>query len=368
MSYTEERDIKYLNKLRKDILPLLPDFCRDYFVGIGMRTTALTRYNYGTDLKLFFDYLTMEDNVFSYLSPAEITIDDMKSVTKRDIERFLDYIDSYYSDGKGSYIKNKDNAKARKLSAVRSLFAYLYRSDLISENVTLKVDVPKIREKEIIRLEDDEVVEVFDELSGKDTFSSDRKNAYNNNNTKSRDSAIITLLLGTGIRVSELVGLDLDDVDFENKSFTVTRKGEKRSILYLSDDLVDVLQDYLIVRSEQLGKHNVEEDPEALFLSLQDKRISVRAVELIVKKYASSVTPLKKITPHKLRSTYGTALYRATKDIYVVAEVLGHKDINTTKKHYAAISEDIKKEAVDKVNFGKTDDSEFSSSDEDSPK
>ena len=84
---------------------------------------------------------------------------------------------------------------------------------------------------------------------------------------------------------------------------------------------------------------------------MRDTRISVRAVEIIVKKYAAEVTPLKKITPHKLRSTYGTALYRSTKDIYVVAEVLGHKDINTTKKHYAAISEDIKKEAAGKVRF-----------------
>ena len=333
----------------------MPSFCRDYFVGIGMRTTALTRYNYATDLKLFFEYLTMDGSVFEFLSPTEISIDDMKTVSKRDVERFLDYIDSYFSDNKQTYIKNKDSAKARKLSAVRSLFAYLYRSDLLPENVTLKVDVPKIREKEIIRLEDDEVVGVLDELQGADTFSSDRKNTYNNKNTKPRDNAIVTLLLGTGIRVSELVGLDLSDIDFDNNSFTVTRKGEKRSILYFSDDIALVLQDYLVFRAEQLKKHKSPDVP-ALFLSLQDNRISVRAVELIVKKYASSVTPLKHITPHKLRSTYGTALYRATKDIYVVAEVLGHKDINTTKKHYAAISEDIKKEAVDKVNFVKSSD------------
>ena len=351
MTYVEERDIQYLNKLRQEILPCLPSFCRDYFVGVGMRTTALTRYNYGTDLKMFFDYLCGEGYVFTGISPAELTLDDLKKLSKRDVERFLDYVDSYYNDNKEKYIKNKDCAKARKLSAVRSLFAYLYRSDMLPENVTLKVDVPKIREKEIVRLEDDEVVGVFDELIEKNTFSSDRKNAYNNNNTKIRDNAIITMLLSTGIRVSELVGLDLNDLDFENKSFTVTRKGEKRSILYFSDDLIAVLQEYLAARSEQLEKHKVEDPPSALFLSLQDKRISVRAVEILVKKYAAEVTPLKKITPHKLRSTYGTALYRATQDIYVVAEVLGHKDINTTKKHYAAISEDIKKSAVDKVNF-----------------
>lgn len=354
MSYTEERDVKYLNKLRQELLPCLPSFCADFFVGIGMRTTPMTRYNYATDLKLFFDYLTMKGSSFSYLSPVDFSLEDLKGVTKRDIERFIDYIDSYFSDTKGLYLKNKDSAKARKLSAVRALFGYLYKSNLLPENVSLKVDMPKIREKEIIRLEDEEVSDVLMELNADDTFSSVRKNTYNNKNTKIRDNTIISFLLATGIRVSELVGLDVTDIDFDNKSFTVTRKGEKRAILYFSDDVADVLQQYLVFRSEQLKRHGATDVP-ALFLSLQDTRISVRAVELIVKKYAGMVTPLKKITPHKLRSTYGTALYRATKDIYVVAEVLGHKDINTTKTHYAAISEDIKKEAVDKVNFLKSE-------------
>lgn len=84
----------------------------------------------------------------------------------------------------------------------------------------------------------------------------------------------------------------------------------------------------------------------ALFLSLQNKRISVRSVELLVKKYAKTVTSLKKITPHKLRSTYGTTLYQETGDIYLVADVLGHKDVNTTKKHYAAQNEERKRYAA----------------------
>ncbi len=360
MAYTDERDLKYLKKLREELLPALPSFCRDFFVGIGMRTTALTRYNYATDLKLFFEYMTSKGSIFFGTAIAEISLDQMEQVRKQDIERYLDYIDSYYSERKKTYLKNKDSAKARKLSAVRALFAYLYKSDLLSENITLKVDVPKIREKEIIRLEDTEASEVLDTLVCSDTFSSDRQNSYNNNNTKIRDNAIITLLLGTGIRVSECVGLNVKDIDFANHSFTVTRKGEKRAILYFPQEIADVLMEYLEFRAKQLQKHGAA-DPEALFLSLRNQRISVRAVELLVKKYAAEVTPLKKITPHKLRSTYGTALYRETKDIYVVAEVLGHKDINTTKKHYAALGEDIKKEAAGKVKFKKN------SSDSDSP-
>ena len=96
----------------------------------------------------------------------------------------------------------------------------------------------------------------------------------------------------------------------------------------------------------------------ALFLSLQYRRITVRAVENLVKKYAKIVTPLKKITPHKLRSTYGTELYRETGDIYIVADVLGHRDVNTTRKHYAAISEDHRRAVADAVKLHKPDDLE----------
>ena len=354
--YVNERDKKYLNKLREEIIPSLPDFCEDFFIGISSVTTVLTRYNYGTDLIAFFNYLVSPGSVFDGMEVCDISLNDLKLIKSRDIEHFVDYISGYYTPS-GEYVKNSDKAKARKLSAVRSLFKYLYTHELISENVTTKVAMPKPREKEIIRLENTEVNNMFDLLETDNAFISDQQNAYNNNNTKIRDNAIITLLLGTGIRVSELVGLNVNDVNFANKSFIVTRKGEKRSILYLNDDIIEVLQQYLEYRKAQLTKKKIDPSTvDAFFLSLQNKRITVRAVELMVKKYSEIVTPLKKISPHKLRSTYGTALYRQTNDIYVVAEVLGHKDINTTKKHYAAISEDIKKTAADKVNFRKKTD------------
>lgn len=354
MKYIDERDKKYLEKLRNEIVPSLPSFCKDFFVGISSNTTVLTRYNYGTDLKVFFHYLTTEIDYFIDMEIIDISVKDMEVLTSVDMERFLDYISGYTTPTTGEYVKNSDRAKARKFSAVRGLFKYLYNHELISQNVTTKVAMPKIREKEIIRLENDEVTEVFDLLDGAESFDTDMQNTYNNNNTKLRDNAIITLLLGTGIRVSECVGINLNDINFSNKSFLVTRKGEKESILYLNDEIITILKDYINERNLRLQRKNIDPDSvDALFLSLQNKRINVRTVELIVKKYTRMVNSLKKITPHKLRSTYGTALYRETKDIYVVAEVLGHKDINTTKKHYAAISEDIKKTASQKVNFKK---------------
>lgn len=351
-NYIDERDAKYLDKLQTVIRNDLPSFCKEFFIGIAMNTTILTRYNYATDLKLFFEFTTLFGCIFEGKGVKEITLRDLDTMESTDIEEFLAYIDNYYNDTFKNRMRNKDNAKARKFCSVRALFRYLFKKDKIKRNITLKVSMPKLREKEIVRLEDKEVVDVFNRLSHTQAFSSDKMNAYNNNNTKIRDNAIFTLMLGTGIRISECVGLNIEDINFGDNSFTVTRKGEKRSILYFNDDIATTLNLYLEYRKKMIATRKVEaNDANALFLSLQGKRISVRAVEIIVKKYAKISAPLKNITPHKLRSTYGTALYRATQDIYVVAEVLGHKDINTTKKHYAAISEDIKKSAANKVKF-----------------
>ena len=164
--------------------------------------------------------------------------------------------------------------------------------------------------------------------------------------TKLRDTALLTLLLGTGIRVSECVGLDLDDVDFKNNGIKIRRKGGFETVVYFGEEVETALKNYLEKRHHTIPLSGHEK---ALFLSLQNRRITVRAVENLVKKYASTVTTLKKITPHKLRSTYGTSLYRETGDIYLVADVLGHKDINTTRKHYAALEDERRRKAAKAV-------------------
>lgn len=164
--------------------------------------------------------------------------------------------------------------------------------------------------------------------------------------TKVRDLAILTLMLGTGIRVSECVGIDLNDVDFNNGRVKVTRKGGYESYVYFGDEVTDALTDYFEERKhiEPVSGHE-----NALFLSSQRKRMSVRSVEMLVKKYSEGVIPMKHITPHKLRSTYGTELYRETGDIYLVADVLGHSDVNTTRKHYADMDEDRRRSARNRV-------------------
>ena len=330
-----------------EILDQLPYFCNEYFTGIDMRTSVLTKLNYATDLAIFFDFLVHKVRGFVGKKVVDITLKDLDEfVTATEIEYFLRYL-SYYSF-KGKPYRNGEKAKARKLSSIRSLFKYFYNKDKLKENVASKVSMPKLHDKSIIRLDDNEVEGVLRTVEAEQKFGSKFQDSYNLN-TRDRDIAIVTLFLGTGIRVSELVGINVEDIDLNNLAFKVTRKGGNVAVLYFSEEVREALEIYLPWREKRLLYANLIDDVNALFISLQNKRITVRAVENLIKKYTGVVNPLKSVSPHKLRSTYGTALYRQTKDIYMVAEVLGHRDVNTTKKHYAAIDEDIKREASTKV-------------------
>lgn len=232
----------------------------------------------------------------------------------------------------------------RKISSLKSFYNYFFRIEKLTTNPATLVQLPKLHEKEIIRLDVDEVALLLDEVEQGDNLTEKQKAFHNR--TRIRDLALLTLLLGTGIRVSECVGLNLDDVDFKNGGIHIHRKGGKEVTIYFGTEVEDALLDYLDARKDITAAQGSEE---ALFLSLQRKRINVRSVENLVKKYAKLVTPLKKITPHKLRSTYGTNLYRETGDIYLVADVLGHSDVNTTKKHYAALEDERRRSARNAV-------------------
>ncbi len=341
-NYFKERDFKNKTKI-SEILTTLPSFCSEFIIGIENKTTPLTQLEYLHDLKNFFDFLTTEIYEFRDKKTKDLGFDDLSKITSSHIEYYLNYLSSYSKDNQ-KILSNSASAKARKLSSIRSMLNYFYRKDKINSNVSTKIDNPKIREKEIIRLEVDEVVKLLNEAESPQNFSK-RQKSYNEI-TKKRDVAMLTLLLGTGIRVSECVGLNIEDIHFEVNGFKITRKGGNQVILYFSDEVASSLKDYL---EERLNNENVDKNEKALFLSLQNKRISVRAVEKLVKKYSEACVPLKHITPHKLRSTYGTNLYRETRDIYIVADVLGHKDVNTTKKHYAAISEDSRREVANVI-------------------
>lgn len=340
-NYYLDRNRNNMKKLN-EILTTLPAFCSIFFIGIQDTTTPLTRLNYAVDLKTFFNYLVTYETGFFNKPILQITLNDIDNIDSQTIERYMAYL-SYYDKDNGEIVTNGEKGKLRKLSTLRAFFKYFFNKDMLKANVASKVSSPKLHEKPIIRLEPQETAELMyscDTLSG----FSDHQKKYNEK-FKVRDNAILSLFLTTGIRVSECVGLNVDDINFNLNSFRVTRKGGNQVILYFGEETAQALKDYLHFRDTL----NLPKEERALFISSQGKRMMVRTMEYLVKKYAKVATPLKNITPHKLRSTYGTNLYHETKDIYIVAEVLGHKDVNTTKKHYAAISEDVRKSVAGKV-------------------
>ena len=345
-TYFEQREISCLQKI-DNIIEQLPYYVQDFFVGVELRTSPLSRLNYAYDLRVFFDFLTKK--VFKGTKITDIELSDIDKLQANDFEYFLSYLSNYTINGKTE--RCTETGKARKLSTLRAFYKHFFNKNMLTANVPSKVSMPKIHEKEIIRLDsNDKVDEISDMIYVVETgYGLNKRQIAYHNQTKIRDSAIIILFLGTGIRISELVGLNVDDVDLKTNSFVVTRKGGNRAVLYFNNDVSTALSEYLEQRAQN---ESVLDNEPALFLSLQNKRISTRTVQDLVKKYAKIVSPLKKITPHKLRSTFGTTLYRQTGDIYVVADCLGHKDVNTTKKHYAAITEDIRKNAS--TNFSLT--------------
>lgn len=345
--YSSERTRKYMLKLR-EVLKELPPVCGEFFRGIEQTTSALTRYGYALDLRLFLKFLIGTELGEEIDSVRKIDYRFLDSVTVDHIERFLEYISLYpdenSDDDDAEMISNGERGKARKLSSVRAFYKYLYKKGRISSNPASLVDAPKLHEKEIIRLEPDEIVKLLDLIDSGAGLTDAQKRFHNQ--TKVRDAAIVTLFLGTGMRISELVGINMDDIDFVQNEVRIVRKGGNQDVLVFGPEVRGALLNYMVCRE---GVNAEPGHEKALFLSLQKKRITVRAVEQLVKKYAKIAAPLKRISPHKLRSTYGTSLYRETGDIYLVADVLGHKDVNTTRKHYAALSQDRRRTAAEVI-------------------
>lgn len=342
VTYKEQNDIQNTLKLR-EVLNTLPDFCRDYFRAIDTTTTTKTRISYAYDIRIFFQFLLDTNPAFKDHTLRDFKVDVLDQIKAVDLEEYMEYLKVYQSKDKTE--TNGERGLKRKISALRSFYAYYYKRELIHTNPTVLIDVPKIHQKTIVRLDTDEVAMLLDYIEHCGESLSGQKRVYYEK-TKERDLALVTLLLGTGIRVSECVGLDIEDVDFKNNGIRVTRKGGNEMIVYFGDEVAKALKNYLEVRS---GITPIAGHEHALFYSTQRRRMGVQAVENLVKKYAREITTTKKITPHKLRSTYGTALYQETGDIYLVADVLGHRDVNTTKKHYAAIDDNRRRKAATAV-------------------
>lgn len=349
--YSNERTRVYTLKLRA-LLEDLPPICAEFFRGIEPSTSVLTRYGYALDLKLFLKFLISDSLCSGLLSIRDIDCSILENVSIDHIERYLEYVAMYPAETdsddyeKEEYITNGERAKARKLSSVRSFFKYLYKKGRITRNVAALADTPKVHEKPIVKLEPDEIDALLTVVESGEGLSPAQKKYHKQ--TQVRDTAIVTLFLGTGMRISELVGINIDDLNFMSNEVRIVRKGGNQDVLVFGSEVREALLNYMLRRESMTAQPGHEK---ALFLSMQNKRMTVRAIENLVKKYAALAAPLKRISPHKLRSTYGTMLYRESGDIYLVADVLGQKDVNTTRKHYVPQAEDRRRFAAEVISL-----------------
>lgn len=350
-AYRDEVDAKRILQIRA-ISRNLPQACGDFLRAIAVTTGTFTRLAYAIDLNTFFQFLHQERLSFSEKDPVLLNDQDLNRLTQSDLTAYTEYLTYYlkadeeHPDDDRVFV-NHDLAIKRKLCSIRSFYDFLFKNHRIDSNVTELVPLPKIHEKPILRLSRAEMEKMLMTAQSGDEMSKGQQKYQKI--TAKRDYAMLSLFLGTGIRVSECVGLNISDVDMENNAFLVTRKGGNQVILYFPPEVADALAEYLEEREtvEPLPGHE-----DALFLSLQRKRMTQRAVQNLVKKYAAIAAPLKpRISPHKLRSTYATNLYHETGDIYLVADVLGHTSVDTTRKHYADMTDARRRMASEHVHL-----------------
>lgn len=345
-SFHEQEKINNIKMLRTHLTEL-PPYVADYCRGRETTQTARTQISYAYDLRTFFWFLTTANPDLKEKNIKDIPLTYLDKLAPTDIEEYLEFLKCYEHPVSGKTVTNDLPGISRKLSSLRSFFTYLHRHSMITQDPTSLVDTPKLHDKEIIQLDPDEVAILLDYMEECGADISPHRKAYYQK-TIIRDLALVTLLLGTGIRVSECVGLDINDIDLKNDGIRIIRKGGNEMMVYFGPEVEIALLNYLEIREEIIPLPGFEN---ALFLSMQRRRISTDAVENVVKKYSKASIPHKKITPHKLRSTYGTALYQETGDIYLVADVLGHSDVNTTKKHYAKTGDARRRQAASAVSL-----------------
>ncbi len=347
-AYHLEKNRRYNEKLKEIIKDTLPPYCRDYFIALENRTQIRTRIAYAYDLQLFFYYIQSENPLYSEYQTKDIPFEAIENLDRKDFEEYMHFLRSYEKDGR--YGSNGDAALSRRLSSLRSFFTYLYDTEAISSNPVTKLHPPKKKEHPITVLEDDEVVSLLNALKTGDIWN-EHERAYHSK-TNRRDYALFYLLLNTGIRVSEAEGLNLDDIDFNHNEIRIIRKGGRYDILGLSESVKEALEEYINSdRSAILGESSSEK---ALFVSSRGKRLAVRTIQAMTEKIGKRLFPMKHITPHKMRSTFGTAFQEREGDIFLTASMLGHSDVNTTKKHYVRQDRQKVKEAFEKFKIDET--------------
>lgn len=334
------------NSLQKceELLTTLPYFCEGYIISTSRYNKPLTQLAYLQRLSVFFEWLHENNPYFKKKNITDISIDDMGLLKKSDIEEFLYHIDKYgaltkeeikdYRAKDKIIIPTKAATGNNYISALNSLYNYFLDNEYLEKSPVARIRHKKETKRPVIALDDYQKDKFIQTIDYGSEFMTKKQNEFREK-TMIRDRTIVILMARTGIRVSELVGLDIDDIDFRKNRFSVIRKRGKEEFVYFDDEVKNCLEEWLFDRETY---HPVD-DERALFITNMGKnkggRMSVRSIQLLVKKYAVIGTPEigEKFTPHKLRSTCATDIINKTGDINYAKNVLGHENITTTTRY-----------------------------------
>ena len=313
-----------------------PDFINsflDYSITILNKSpNSIKEYNY--DLAMFFKFMKIhfgltKEQDFENIKINDFSVTDLKRITLNDIHAFISYL--------AIEQRSKAATRARKISTIRVFFKYLsQKTTLITENPAQNLETPK-QDKRIPKyLSLDDSKKLLDVTANEDK----------DNRNKERDFAIITLFLNCGMRLSELVGINIKDINFSDCKLNVIGKGNKERTIYLNKACMNAIHSYLVVRPKEGIRWNAKD---ALFLSERRERISNRTVQYTVEKELKRAgLDTKKYSVHKLRHTAATLMYQyGNVDIRALQELLGHESISTTEI-YTHVNNEQVREAVEK--------------------
>lgn len=301
----------------------------DYSITILNKSpNSVKEYNY--DLNIFLKYMKIHfkltnETEFNNISIKDFSLNTLKKITLDDIHAFL----SYLALNQGS----KPATRARKISTIRIFFSYLsQKANLIDYNPAQNLETPKL-DKRMPKY-----------LSLDDSKKLLNVTANENDENKERDFAIITLFLNCGLRLSELIGINIQDIDFNECKLNVIGKGNKERIIYLNKACINAINDYISVRPKEGVKNDSKASNKALFLSKRKERISKRTVQYIVEKeLLKAGLDTSKYSVHKLRHTAATLMYQyGNVDIRALQELLGHESISTTEIYTHVSNEQVR--------------------------
>lgn len=331
----------------KSIQQQLPAYLRDYTIYLRGSVALGTRQAYLLDILFFLEYLVDHTLLTKAKAPADITLEELADIRARDVNEFLgDYCRRYYKkiDGQIHIFENNNRSLSRKKSSLTSMFKFMFRNEQLPNDITPglnPIKMPNRQPDSIKRLHEDELEELLEVVkSGKGL--TDRELIYWEK-TKLRDRAIVLLFVTYGLRLRELVNLDIDSFNFLRREFTIFRKRDKESIMPLNQTTEGAIKDYLDL---ERGEFSTEE---ALFLSLQGTRLTERAIRNLIKKYtaiAMKTSRRQGYSPHKLRATAASTLIERGFSIYDVQNLLDHDNVTTTQL-YAAHRKNVREDIIE---------------------